>query len=77
MDSLDSVKLSKIEEVISSIKRHYKDEPERIPDIEISFEFLIGTFFPNVYNNIQSALKKEHTGGYIEGLKENENKRNN
>ena len=69
-EGLSSVKLSKIENAIKSIKAHFKDEPERIEDIEVSFEYIIGSFFPDVWNNIQQALKDEHTKGYIEGLNE-------
>ena len=65
---LSTVKLSHIESAIKSIKQHYKDTPERIDDIEISFEYIIGSFFPDVWKNIQQALTDEHTKGYIEGL---------
>lgn len=67
---LSTVKLSHIENAINSMKAHFKDEPERIPDIEISFEYIIASFFPDVWDNIQRALKDEHTKGYIEGLNE-------
>lgn len=77
MDSLDSVKLTRVEKILESVKKHYQDSPERIDDIELSFEFIIGSLFPDVYNNILEALNREHTLGYMEGLKENESKRNN
>lgn len=67
-ESLGSVKLIKVEDAINQIKKHYEQTPERIDDIEISFEYLIGSFFPDVLNNIKDRLKDEHTAGYIEGF---------
>ena len=37
---------------------------------EISFEFLIGSLFPNVLTNIKEALRIQHAQGYAEGLAE-------
>lgn len=71
--TLDTVKLSVIENAINSIKKHYEDTPERLNDVEVSFEFIIGSFFPNVYTNLLDTLKEEHTLGYIEGIKERMN----
>ena len=75
---IDSVKLEKIERVIESVKKHYEGEPERIPDIDISFEFLIASLFPKVFDNVKERLVKEHTLGYMEGYEDgkNENKGN-
>lgn len=48
-----------------------KDKPDDTP---LSFEFILLAFFPTVWSNIQSAFSDYYTKGYIEGLKENENK---
>ena len=37
---------------------------------EISFEFLVGSLFPNVLTNIKEALRIQHAQGYAEGLAE-------
>lgn len=34
---------------------------------EILFSFVIGSLFPDAWNNIQASLRDEHTKGYIEG----------
>ena len=43
--NIPNVKLSQVERIIKAVKEHYKDTPERIDDIELSFEFVIGSLF--------------------------------
>ena len=66
-ESLGSVKLTKVEAAVEQIKKYYEKTPERIEDIDISFEYIIASFFPDVFENIKNRLKDEHTLGYIEG----------
>lgn len=77
MEKLDTVKLCRIKSAVASIEKHFQDEPERLEDVEVSFEYVIGSFFPNIWNKIQDTLKEEHTKGFIEGFeagkKENSN----
>jgi hypothetical protein len=46
--------------------------PERIDDIELSFEFVIGSLFPNVYKNVMDSITDAYTKGYIAGLNDRE-----
>ena len=39
---------------------------------EVSFEFLVGSCFPNVLENIKTELRRQHALGYAEGLKESQ-----
>ena len=39
---------------------------------EISFEFLVGSCFPNALQNVKEEMRRQYTLGYTEGLKENE-----
>lgn len=39
---------------------------------EISFEFLVGSCFPNALQNIKEEMRRQYTLGYTEGLKEKE-----
>lgn len=43
---LDSVKLSRIKAAVASIEKHFEESPERLEDVEVSFEYVIGSFFP-------------------------------
>ena len=38
---------------------------------ETSFEFVIASLFPKVYENIKEELRRQYTLGYTAGLKEN------
>ena len=34
---------------------------------EVSFEFLVGSCFPNIMDNIKEELRRQYTNGFIEG----------
>ena len=73
--ALGTVKLTRLEAAIEQIKKHYENEPERIEDIEVSFEYIIGSFFPQVLDNIIYTIKEQYTLGYINGIKDADNER--
>lgn len=61
--SLDSIELGRIRRMMSRV--------EEFPDeSQVTFEFLIGSFFPKIMEKIENKLKEEHTKGYIEGRSE-------
>lgn len=35
---------------------------------EISFDFIVGSLFPDIYDNIKQRLKFAHAQGYMDGL---------
>lgn len=37
---------------------------------ELSFEFVVGSCFPNVFDNIKKELHIQYTNGYVAGLEE-------
>lgn len=55
-------KLRAIMAKLNSLK--YRDE-----DV-VSFEFLVGSCFPDAYYNIQEELRRQYTMGYIDGRTE-------
>ena len=60
--SLAGTKLSKIKKLIAQV--------EKISDIEdpvVSFEFLIGSFYPEVFGNVQETIRNARIQGYIDG----------
>ena len=61
--TLDTVKFSRLKHFIEQVEKECDDAAE----LEITFECLVGSFYPNVLKNIQSALAREHTLGFIEG----------
>lgn len=56
------IRLSDVEKMINSIRANTNE------DVELSFEFILTAFFPTCWYNIQEALNREHTLGYIAGL---------
>ena len=59
--SLARTKLSKIKKLIAQV--------EKISDVEdptLSFEFLIGSLYPEVYGNVQETIRYARTQGYID-----------
>lgn len=41
---------------------------------EVSFEFLVGSCFPNVMDNIKEEMRRQYTMGYVEGQKDRNEK---
>jgi len=58
--SLGSIPASRLKEVINA----YED------DTPISFEFLVGSFFPDAFENMISLLKDAHMEGYKQAMEE-------
>ena len=64
MDKI-TVKYGTLKKVVKAI-----DKINPTDDTEISFEYLVGSCFPNVLKNIKQALHTQYTNGYVEGLRE-------
>lgn len=62
------IKLSDVERMVASVKKNVGDN-----DVDLSFEFILTAFFPTCWNNVQSALNRQYTLGYIAGTKEASN----
>lgn len=56
------VSREKFDKVVDIVQRDNLDE--------ISFEFIVGSCFPQVLENIQTALKTQHALGYAEGVRD-------
>lgn len=76
-DTYGTVKLTKVKAAIAQIEEHYKDNPERIEDIDITFEYLVGSFFPKIIDNINAKMNIQYTQGYIQGLQDAKEKYEN
>lgn len=62
------IKLSDVERMVASVKKNVGDN-----DVDLSFEFMLTAFFPTCWHNIQEALNRQYTLGYIAGTKETSN----
>lgn len=62
---IPNIKLSDVERLVNKMKKDVGNK-----DVELSFEFFMTSFFPRCWDNIQDALKRQYTLGYIKGSKE-------
>lgn len=69
-ESYGSVSLTRVKAAIKQIEEHYQDCPERLEDVNITFEYLVGSFFPKIIDNINDRMNQLYTEGYIQGLKD-------
>lgn len=73
MSSFNSVKITvpkkKVLKMLKAIKQMNTAE-------EISFEFIVGSLFPTIYNSIITELNQSYTKGYLQGLRDGEKNEN-
>ena len=69
-ESYGSVKLTRVKAAIKQIEDHYQYCPERLEDVEVTFEYLVGSFFPRIIDNINSRMNDTYTQGYLQGLQD-------
>ncbi len=60
-----TVKRETIDKLYKQIKKHDMKE--------ISFEFLVGSCFPKIMDNIKEEMRRQYTLGFVEGQKEKSN----
>ena len=39
-------------------------------DTDVSFEFIVGSCFPSIFDNIKKEMHAQYTAGYVAGLRE-------
>ena len=69
-ESYGKVSYARVKAALTQIEDHYRENPERLEDIEITFEYLVGSFFPEIINNINEKISKTFNEGYSQGLKD-------
>lgn len=59
-----AIAYKKLKKIVGSLdKINFRDNDM------VSFEYIVGSCFPNVYENIQTKIKQAYTQGYADGLK--------
>ena len=66
--SLSYVSINRIKKVIEKAEAYAKENLKG-SEMNITFEFLISSLFPNIMKNIDEEMKHQYTLGFIEGLK--------
>lgn len=70
--SYGSIPLGVLEKAVAQIRTNanvYNMTEEELKKIPVPFEYLIGSFFPEVLKNVQEEANKQYTKGYIDGMK--------
>lgn len=66
---MSEAKIPKVVVDFDTFKKLYK-ATKQAKVKEVSFEFVVGSLFPHVIDNIKEELRLQYTLGYAEGLKE-------
>lgn len=64
MDNI-TVKYGQLKKIIRAL-----DKAKFTDDSEVSFEYIVGSCFPDILKNIKTEIHTQYTKGYMEGLKE-------
>ena len=57
-----TVRYGLLKKIVKELEKiNFKD------DDEVSFEYIVGSCFPNIYNNITEEIRRQYTLGYIQG----------
>lgn len=62
------VKLDKLKRMIKSIERDYGGTPEIIDNMDITFEYIIASLFPNIMDNINEEFTHQYITGFNDRL---------
>ena len=68
-NSIDITTLDRVKKVIDSIDTFGKSDEE----VQINFEYLMGSCFPSMFQNVMDRIRNAHTQGYIEGIADSNN----
>ena len=61
---IDTVKYSHFKKCLRALERDFKGQPKVLDNIDISFEYVIGSLFPNILSNIQDEISNQYIKGF-------------
>lgn len=62
--SIDTVKYSHFKKCLRALERDFEGQPKVLDNIDISFEYVIGSLFPNILSNIQDEMSNQYIKGF-------------
>lgn len=66
-ESLGTTTLARIKKIVSAIELHQKDKNDE--DVDITMEFLVGSLFPELFNNFNMKMAEEYHRGFMDGYR--------
>lgn len=73
--SYGTVKVEALKKAIHQVEKHYKSIGVHPGKAEITFEFLIASFFPTIMKNIEAEMRKQYEKGFKDAKEMYENHR--
>lgn len=73
-EKLDVVNYQKFKKCLESLERDLKGSPKVLENLDISFEYIMASLFPNIFNNIKDAMTQEYIRGFNDGKDNNNSK---
>ena len=65
---IDIVKYSHFKKCLNALERDFKGQPKVLDNIDISFEYVIGSLFPNILSNIQNEMSNQYIKGFTDRI---------
>lgn len=65
LETLGVTTLARINKILDAVKLHQKDKDDE--NVEITMEFLVGSLFPELFNNFQYKINEEYQRGFKDG----------
>lgn len=62
--------LATLEKIAERIKKDFEEKDATSETIMLPFEFIIGSLFPNSYNDIKDAMTQQYIEGYQIGFED-------
>lgn len=66
--SVGSVPFTKVKRALEDIEK--QSAGKKLEHVQISFEYLVGSFFPEIIDNIRQQISQSYIEGYNDGKKE-------
>lgn len=64
-NTLGTVKLTQILHIVEIIRKHSRGKTDE--NIEVTMEFLVGSLFPELYQNFSAKIASEYQRGFLDG----------
>lgn len=52
---------------LGALRKMVEKLEDKSDDTPVTFEFLCASLFPTIYENVQTAINRSYTDGYIQG----------
>ena len=65
LNTLGTIKLTQILHIVEVIRRHSNGKAD--DDIDVTMEFLVGSLFPELYQNFNAKMVSEYHRGFKDG----------